>query len=110
MSAQCRYQAGLYIHAARASRRHADTEVRGVLLVARGATVLVGDRLLDMNGLLATELRDLLTCWGELAEFFLTARLDRDRAARRDLPEHGRDGLDAFPGNRVGDVVEVDQM
>jgi hypothetical protein len=40
----------------------------------------------------------------------LTARLDRDRGARRDLPDHGRDGLDAFPGNRVGDVVEVDQM
>jgi hypothetical protein len=26
--------------------------------------------LLDLNGLLATELRDLLACWGELAEFF----------------------------------------
>jgi len=32
------------------------------------------------------------------------------RGARRDLPDHGRDRLNASPGNRVGDVVEVDQM
>jgi len=42
---------------------------------------LVGDRLLDLNGLLATELRDLLACWGELAEFFPGVRLGVARLA-----------------------------
>ena len=38
------------------------------------------------------------------------AGLHGHRGARRDLPDHGRDRLNASPGNRVGDVVEVDQM
>jgi len=37
--------------------------------------------LLDLNGLLATELRDLLACWGELAEFFPGVRLGVARLA-----------------------------
>jgi hypothetical protein len=45
------------------------------------SAVLVGDRLLDLNGLLATELRDLLACWGELAEFFPGVRLGVARLA-----------------------------
>ena len=49
--------------------------------LAPGAAVLIGDRLLDLNGLLATELRDLLACWGELAEFFPGVRLGVARLA-----------------------------
>ena len=40
----------------------------------------------------------------------LPAGLDGHRGARRDPPDHGRDRLDASPGNGVSDVVEVDQM
>ncbi|HEV8274824.1 MAG TPA: hypothetical protein VGQ26_03890 [Streptosporangiaceae bacterium] len=40
----------------------------------------------------------------------LPAGLDGHRGARRDPPDRGRDRFDAFPGNGVGDVVEVDQM
>jgi hypothetical protein len=43
-------------------------------------------------------------------ELDLPAWLDGRRGARRDPPDHGRDRFDAFPGNGVGDVVEVDQV
>jgi hypothetical protein len=57
-------------------RQDRRAEVMGKLKEnARRAGVLVGDRLLDLNGLLATELRDLLACWEELAEFFPGVRL-----------------------------------
>jgi hypothetical protein len=43
-------------------------------------------------------------------ELNLPAGLHGHRGARRDLPGHGRDGLNALPANGVSDVVEVDQM
>ncbi len=52
----------------------------------------------------ARQLAELLAKRGDLDEAIQVLR------ARRDPPDRGRDRFDAFPGNGVSDVVEVDQM
>jgi hypothetical protein len=40
----------------------------------------------------------------------LPAGLDGHRVIRRDVPGHGRDSLDARPGNGIGDVVQINEV